>query len=291
MDTNVTPENQGDGCSDRGQPRAMCPGSADATWDSEALDSLLSEANALALYIARHGDRIFAGDAELQDTPYNDLLAAIAGVTASRSASDWQSLMTTYARVTAITYEKRGVNGRTILDTGNVRTGARGSSRWAQILGWFASKRRYRPVTIGVILFAMALTVEVAMNPTVGDSNSDTAKLISALAPLLIPALWGGIGACTFLMKRLSDKLFELSYEESRQRGDVVRIVLGAVLGVVAIQLFTEFSGTADDARLPIMMTAFIAGLGVKPVYAAFEALSDGLARRLGPDGPQAPKP
>ena len=191
MDTNARPDNQGDGSSDQGQSRAMCPENADATWDTVALESLLREANALALYIARHGDRGLAGAVDPQDTPYNDLLVAIAGVTASRSASDWQRLMTTYARVTAITYEKRGVNGRTILDTGNVGTGARGSSRWSRIVGWFASKRRYRPVTIGVILFAMALTVEVAMNPTVGDSNSDMAKLISALAPLLIPALLG----------------------------------------------------------------------------------------------------
>ena len=107
--------------------------------------------------------------------------------------------------------------------------------------------------------------------------------MTTALAPLLFPALWGGIGACTFLMKRLSDKLFELSYEESRQRGELVRVVLGAVIGVVATQLFTEFS--SDTSRLPVMTTAFVAGLGVKPVYAAFESLIEGLAQRLGPGG------
>lgn len=82
-------------------------------------------------------------------------------------------------------------------------------------------------------------------------------------------------------MKRLSDKLFELSYEESRQRGEVVRFVLGSVIGVVATQLFTEFS--SDGSGLHVMTAAFVAGLGVKPVYAAFESLIEGLARRLEP--------
>ena len=195
--------------------------------------------------------------------------------------------MRSYAKVTAVTYEKQGVNGRTILDTCNDRPGAmiaRGGngvdeSPPEERRG--ASARRFRPVWIGVTLFLSALGMEVTMTSTIVSEDSLWARLATALAPLLFPALWGGIGACTFLMKRLSDKLFELSYEEARQRGEVVRIVLGAVIGVVATQLFFEVS--SDGSRLPAMTTAFVAGLGVKPVYAAFESLIEGLAQRLGP--------
>ena len=93
--------------------------------------------------------------------------------------------------------------------------------------------------------------------------------LISALYEFVAPAIWGGIGACVFLMKRLSDKLFEMAYEESRLRGDVTRIVLGAMLGVVVVVLFFPDFGEQiqlGDAGIAPVTAAFVAGLGVKPV-------------------------
>lgn len=36
------------------------------------------------------------------------------------------------------------------------------------------------------------------MTPALIDPDSIWAKLVVALGPLLFPALWGGIGACTF---------------------------------------------------------------------------------------------
>ncbi len=195
--------------------------------------------------------------------------------------------MATYAKVTAVTYEKKGVNGRTILDTCDDRPEAMLPGDGNHPEKWWKRRirqvftRRFRPVGVGLVLLLAALVMEVVMNPAIVPEDDLWAQVTTALAPLLFPALWGGIGACTFLMKRLSDKLFELSYEESRQRGELVRVVLGAVIGVVATQLFTEFSN--DASRLPVMTTAFVAGLGVKPVYAAFESLIEGLAQRLGP--------
>ncbi len=44
-------------------------------------------------------------------------MAAIAKVVDEPSTSGWRELMTVYAKVTAVTYKERGVNGRTILDT------------------------------------------------------------------------------------------------------------------------------------------------------------------------------
>lgn len=268
-------------------PSGSCPDGMPVPWDPLRLESLLAEANALAIYVARHGDTGLGEDDALDRASYADLLTAISAVSESPSPSGWQTLMTTYAKVTSVTYAKRGVNGRTILDTANGRLrtpGAPPKGRLARLVpGWLRSLgvRRFRPVWIAVVLFAVALVMEVAMTPALVGAESIWAKLVVALAPLLVPALWGGIGACTFLMKRLSDKLFELAYEESRQQGEVVRVVLGAVIGVVATQLFAEFS--SDGSRLPVMTTAFIAGLGVKPVYAAFESLIEALARRLGP--------
>ena len=189
--------------------------------------------------------------------------------------------MSAYAKLTAVTYETRGVNGRTILDTQTENPVRR---------RWLAS--RNRPMVIGVAFFIFALIFEVSMRWSGGVSDSAALTgirallylVVNTLSSILVPALWGGIGACIFLAKRISDKLFDMAYEESRMRGGIIRIFLGSMLGVVTVVLiFPDFSEqiVLGDLNLAPAMVAFIAGLGVKPVYAGFESLSEELARRF----------
>ena len=263
----------------------------DRTWEKLKGDELLDEANALALYVGRHGDGLFGNDAnEGDDDCYGVLLTAIAAATSSPSASSWEVLMGAYARVSSVTYEKRGVNGRSVLDTANRRR----STLWSLAgLGerWRGSQR-YRAPLIGVVLFAFALFVHQLLAQSEGSTSSGMLSVVEALAPLLIPALWGGIGACTFLAKHLSNKLSEQAYEFARQQGDIVRIFLGAMIGVLAVVLLTDFGvsvanrgGQQEPSLNPVALgpvaIAFVSGLAVKPIYAGVEALSNALARRL----------
>ena len=242
------------------------------------LEELIAETQALALYVSRHGDALSDDNHKLHE----ELLAAIAKVVDEPATSGWQELMTAYANVTAVTYKERGVNGRTILDTKLA-----GSTKF-----WQAGSPKDRPILIGILFFVLALLLELLMNWSGGVSDATTlgwfgslGHLIgTTLSNLLSPALWGGLGACIFLTKRISDKLFELAYEESRMRGDVTRIFLGSMLGVVAVVLiFPDFTERVvlGEANLGPATVAFVAGLGVKPVYAAFESLSEELARRF----------
>ena len=251
-----------------------------ASWGPDKFDQLCDEANALALYIAQHGDCLKDDD----DGLYDGLLKSISEVQSSRSVDSWQALMQAYAKVTAITYRERGVNGRTILDTH--RKSPEESTRW------WTLPRRNRPMVIGILLFVLVMFLEVLMDWAARTSDPVTLStfqgffygLVGTLSTFLVPAAWGGLGACVFLSKRISDKLFEMAFEISRMRGDLTRIFLGAILGVVVVVLFfPSFSeqlqiGGTDWAP---GMAAFIAGLGVKPVYAAFESLSEELARRF----------
>ncbi len=191
--------------------------------------------------------------------------------------------MEAYARVSGVTYEERGVNGRSVLDTADAGLGT----------------VSYRPFWIGVVLFLIALVVHAIPHLFTGGFG---VTLMGALSPLLIPALWGGVGACTFLAKHLSNRLSEQSYERVRQQGDVVRIFLGAMIGVFAVVVLTDFGspvgeldppvagdtsggGTGADDPAPIAMgpvvIAFASGLAVKPIYAAIETLANALASRL----------
>ena len=277
------------------EPVRQTPLSADKTSENagtvrnpEEFDQLMAEANALALYVARHGDSLRDGSKTL----YDQLLSAIEKAKSSPSTPHWRALMAAYAEVTAITYKELGINGRTILDTQNKIS--------PRFLPWLFAPRN-RPGVIGAALFAMALFFEVLMSWSGGVSDPGELTgiwtfgyyLIGALSTYLVPAAWGGIGACIFLMKRLSDKLFELAYEEARQRGDVTRIFLGAMLGVVIVVLFFPDFGEQlqlGSVNLAPRSVAFIAGLGVKPVYAGFEALSEELARRFKGSKAAAPK-
>ena len=108
-------------------------------------------------------------------------------------------------RVAAVTYEKKGVNGRTILDTCNDRpeammpgNGNPSAERLMRRIRRALTARRFRPVGVGLLLFLAALAMELAMNPAILPEDSLWAEVTTALAPLLFPALWGGIGACTF---------------------------------------------------------------------------------------------
>lgn len=144
-----------------------------------------------------------------------------------------------------------------------------------------------------VILFLVAaLALELLMGWAGREKAPDDLEgylkyqyyIVIDLAHLLVPAFWGAIGACVYLMKRISDRLGKLAYEQSRQQGNGARILLGAILAVVMVEIIfsTESQSlTADDANLGPMALAFAVGLSIKPIYAAFEIMVEGVAKRF----------
>ena len=217
------------------------------------------------------------------------------------TSEDWQTLVMAYTRVTRFTYEQEGVNGRSVLDTlgGNMRifqTESKKPKRWWQfrIIRWLSCllKKQNRPLLYGGILLFAAFVLQLLIGwaGRVTDPNTLTTfckfvyYCVIDTAHLLMPALWGAVGACVYLMKRISDRLGKLAYEQSRQQGNEARILLGAILAVVTVEIIFSTqsqSMAADDANLGPMALAFAVGLSIKPIYAAFEALVEGMAERF----------
>ena len=269
------------------------------------VDELLEEARALAMYVAQRGDDVGVSAGQ---RAFEDLVEAIAEAEVEDlSPRVVGSLRVAYGKLAALTYSARQVSGRTLLDTKG------GKTFWARV-------RRYRPLWLGLVLFCGALLLTVVEG-----------EAIDAVRPLLLSAVWGGLGACVFLAKRISDRLAEMAYEDARMRGDGIRVFLGAMLGVVAVGLFfpeldgsqvvlmEDLAALAEQLQLvredvapagedvPPLATpgkdetgvsfgvapatlAFLAGLGVKPVYAAFESLSETLASRFKASGGRRPE-
>lgn len=272
-------------------------------------EEILKECTALIVYISRHGDVLLDNEGNALDTELNDaykkLIDGVMKCNSDKAASkDWQALVNAYTEVTRFTYKKKGVNGRSVLDTlgGTMRIfqteTEKPQRRWRRLpLPRWSScslKPQHKPMCYALIFLLMALLLELLTGWSGRISDPDQLagsrrhlyNSIIDLAHILVPALWGAIGACVFLMKRISDKLGMLAYEQSRQKGIETRILLGAILAVVAVEMMfpTHSQDLAvGEANLGPTGLAFIVGLSIKPIYGAFETLAQGIAERLSP--------
>lgn len=255
-------------------------GQVNCDFELDQVEALIEEATAMARYISRDGEALGDKTAAL----HGKLLNALKNITCEKDANNWVALHLAYAEVTAITYPAKGVNGRTILDT-NAKVG--------RVKSLFFQNARHRPVIVGLFLFVFALFLEVVASwvakVSFGTQYAEIRQgffflVASSLITFLLPAVWGGIGSCIFLMKRLSDKLFDQAYQSSKVKGDMTRVYLGAMLGVIIVVVMFPGFGDAvkiGDFTFGPASAAFVAGLGVKPIYAAFESLSEELAARF----------
>ena len=277
-------------------------------------EEILKECAALIVYISRHGDVLpdkATDEAEISQKEIDEVKKAyealIKGVmTCNRpeaTSDNWQALVMAYTQVTRFTYAHKGVNGRSVLDTlggtmqifqAETEKPQRGRSL-SGLLGLSRSPKRQNRLMwyAGTFLF-FALVLELLTGWS--GRIDDPSKLVGFwkhlynatidLAHILVPASWGAIGACVFLMKRISDKLGILAYEQSRQKGVETRILLGAILAVVMVEMIFPMHSqnlAVGDVNLGPMGLAFIVGLSIKPIYAAFETLVQGLAERFSP--------
>ena len=264
-------------------------------------NELLQECEALILYVARHGDVLKQKDETDEESfaAYDGLVAAV------NQKDDWVKLRENYARVTARVHAAKGISGRSVFDTlkfGTITVDP--DLKWWQKCLWYLRrlnicrlfKGPWRPMTLGVIFFLLALLLQAAVGRAgrINDPGQELGPgllscywMIKDLAPLLLAGLWGGIGSCIFLMKKLTDRLSAMTYEQSRQKGDLARIFVGFFLGIAAVEIFLDDDlGEAmmvGDANLTPNLIALAAGIATKTVYGLLEALIEGIAERVSP--------
>ena len=169
------------------------------------------------------------------------------------------ALLGAYSEVSSFTYEEHGVNGRTILDTDGqgvrkllMKERAKTGGCWKRLKYWLR-KPRNRPLLIGSFLLVVIMIYEGLLQFWF-DGTPVEADLKEA-KELLVPLAWGALGTCTFLMKRLSDRLSAFAYEEARARGMEARIFLGAILALVVV----EFVGLKDSPKPDVTQTVIAA--------------------------------
>ncbi len=206
-----------------------------------------------------------------------------------------KEILTGYTKLCALTFPEQQVNGRTLRNTAH--------SAWH--MGWI--------ISWGILFFLAALSIEI-----VGEWFSDV-KDFGSLAPWqlhlveiqkiasekLIPLIYGGLGACIYLLRTLSDKAANGTFDSRKLQGAGARIFLGAVFGFIVVNLFYEAPIPGSDElqttfgfqNLQQGSVAFLSGLGVKAIYGAFEKAVDFIHSQIQGIGqandqkPQSPPP
>ena len=99
----------------------------------------------------------------------------------------------------------------------------------------------------------------------------------------MVPLLLGAIGACTYVLRLMSQQIADTTFSSTSPIRHFVRVALGALAGV-AIGL----GGFAPENGLSAAALAFLAGYAVEPVFATLDAFAAKF--RQGTLRPQAPK-
>jgi hypothetical protein len=90
----------------------------------------------------------------------------------------------------------------------------------------------------------------------------------------LVPLLFGSIGACTYVLRLISDQIRESSFSATSPVRHSVRVLLGTLAGFAV-----GLGGIATSAGLTTAAVAFVAGYSVEPVFATMDGIAEKFRR------------
>jgi hypothetical protein len=99
----------------------------------------------------------------------------------------------------------------------------------------------------------------------------ETVNLIVGIAgAYVLPILFGMIGAVAYVIRTLSDQIRASTFALSTPVRHVMRVALGAMMGLIVVALFGDLSSKLSLSPLAV---AFLAGYGVEAVFSMFDAV------------------
>lgn len=178
-----------------------------------------------------------------------------------------------YARLAKQTkIENYRINGRTLIETS------------------FASRSLFWLFGLTFILLTLAIMNEI-MSGWVSAADAPYTQFQQEIVFFqrhvllhLIPFIWGGLGACMYLLMRLYNIATHRAFDRARLHGWALRVLLASVLAAVTLYLINPAALSSNGIPLEAKSVAFLVGLGVKVVYGAFEKLVDTLVEKFNLD-------
>jgi hypothetical protein len=90
----------------------------------------------------------------------------------------------------------------------------------------------------------------------------------------LVPTLFGAIGACTYVLRLISDQIRETTFSATSPVRHAVRVLLGALAGFAV-----GLGGIVTGAGLSGAALAFVSGYAVEPVFATMDSIAEKFRR------------
>lgn len=143
------------------------------------------------------------------------------------------------------------------------------------------------PIMLTVTLIVLMIISEVIGNWLADKPEPEEGWVFLALTvhryilDYLSPFLWGAIGACVYLLKRLYDIAQDGSFDSAKLHGWYIRVILGSILGAIVFHIYNISELDEGSVNIDAKALAFFTGLGVKVVYGAFERTIELLAEKL----------
>jgi hypothetical protein len=110
-----------------------------------------------------------------------------------------------------------------------------------------------------------------------------TARFLNNYVPIIVPWVYGGLGACAYLLRTAHTLIAERSFDVRRKPEYLNRILLGAVSGGAIVLLFN--SGSDDDTvKISAAALGFIAGYSNDLLFSAVERIVAAILPKVGLD-------
>jgi hypothetical protein len=127
-----------------------------------------------------------------------------------------------------------------------------------------------QPKSLDAILAAMTTAWNFfETRRTVRTRTDQAITYLAAIKAYLLPAFLGMLGACTFVVRTISDQLKDFTFSHTSPLRHLLRVALGSIVGVVVV----TFYGTPTGISLSASAWAFVAGYAMEAVFAAFDAV------------------
>lgn len=173
-----------------------------------------------------------------------------------------------YSRLTRLT---DGVNGRNLLHSRHLMA----HTRWFMLASF--------------LIFAASIATLAYGGWLADETPADDPLLSPVLAHLLqyfAPFLWGALGSCVYILKRISDEAAANRFDPDMFQGWMTRALLGAILGGTITYLVSP--DAFGNVSVSMTALAFLTGLGTKVVYGGLERLITVLVEKFNLDTDQA---
>lgn len=161
------------------------------------------------------------------------------------------------------------------------------SRTWDELLRGDSPALRFTRALWYVSLFfaAFVLGSNWYLNVMAANTNTDTYLVSRTILELMTPWMYGGLGACVYLLRSAHTYIYQRTFDVRRQPEYINRILLGMIAGGAIILFANNIAG--DDGTVIQLGSAalgFLAGYNTDLLFSALERISGALLPKLGID-------